>query len=134
MNQMNLNLTYNWTFAFKKWVFQLVALFRYSVIVTLQAITGQYFFLSNKNKMLNLIPIQRFTFDMQIKCTFLQQSLSSRHIFNWALMCAQGDLSASCSPSSEYDNGILCAKCERTKRWLKQWIQREKENPSLTST
>lgn len=44
------------------------------------------------------------------KCTFLQQSLSSRHILSWALISAQGDLSASCSPSSEYDNGIFYAK------------------------
>lgn len=41
--------------------------------------------------------------------TFLQQSLSKRHIFSWALISAHGDLSASVSPSSEYDNGILCS-------------------------
>lgn len=39
--------------------------------------------------------------------TFLQQSLSSRHILRLARSSAHGDLSASCSPSSEYDIGIL---------------------------
>lgn len=44
---------------------------------------------------------------IEIFYTFLQQSLSRRHIFSRALSSAHGDVSFNLSPSSEYCIGIL---------------------------
>lgn len=88
--------------------------FGYRVIMTFQTFTRQHFFLNiPKIEQLFRFPINFIcvgvsnNFDFHfVLFTFLQQSLSSKHIFNRARISAHGDLSANCSPSSEYDNGI----------------------------